>query len=128
MALVMVWLLGCLGLWLLLSAHPVIAGAIALFAVPAALDIVRGTTASLRIDHKEIRWHSGARSDAMARGVLKSVRLDTRLDFSVRLTLITHQGGKLRLPYECVPPKNTLSAALKAHDIPYQTHHFSLMG
>ncbi|MEP5153955.1 MAG: hypothetical protein ABJQ89_13130, partial [Planktotalea sp.] len=60
-------------------------------------------------------------------GMLKSVRLDTRLDLSLRMTLIPHQGGKVRLPYECIPKAAEIEAALTAQDIPYERHHFTLM-
>jgi len=123
-----VWLMLCLQAYVIFEAHPGIVGVLAVFALPSLYEIAVGATSVLEVDDREVRWHSGHRSGAMPRGTLKSVRLDTRLDFSLRLTLQTHQGGKLRLPYECVPPAAELTQALTRHDIPFERHHFALMG
>lgn len=122
------WFFACFSLYFLLNAHPVIAAGLSIFALPALIDLLRGSLSSLQIDAREIRWSSGGRGGQMPRGQLKSVRLDTRLDFSLRMTLQTHQGEKLRLPYECVPPAKELAAVLRAHDIAVERHHFALMG
>lgn len=125
---VALWLTGCGALYVMVNAHPVIAGALAAFSLPALYDIVKNSQSDLRIDGKQIAWRSGRRSGDMPRGQLEKVRLDTRLDFSRRMTLYTHQGGKLRLPYECVPPIADIEAALQAHDIAVERHYFALIG
>ncbi len=57
------------------------------------------------------------------------VLLDTRLDFSVRASVVLADGGrKIRLPYESTPPHKALEAALLARGIAVQRHHFSLIG
>ncbi len=110
-----------------LNASPVIIALLALASLPALYDIGMGATSELHITPADIIWRSGRRGGTLPRGQLKSVRLDTRLDLSLRMTLITHQGGKTRLPYECVPSAGEIEAALSAQDIPYQRHHFTLM-
>ena len=120
--------MACVVLYVVLDSHPVIAVGLALFALPALVDMLRGGRASLQIDDKEIRWQSAGRTDHLPRGQIRTVRLDTRLDFSRRITLLTHQGGKIRLPYECVPPKSELIGALTEHGLPFEQHHFALMG
>ena len=128
MAFVALWWLVLLALYTLLDAAPLIILVLALFSVPALFDIGKGNTAELRMTHSDILWRSGRRSAKLPRGQLKSVRLDTRLDLTLRMTLLTYQGGKVRLPYECVPPAAAIEAALKAQDIPYERHHFTLLG
>lgn len=98
-----------------------------MFSLPAVYEIGANSVSGLEIDGKRIAWHSGTRGGHLPRGQLKSVRLDTRLDLSLRMTLETHQGGKVRLPYECVPAAAEIEAALTAQDIPYARHHFTLM-
>ncbi|MGH1577619.1 hypothetical protein [Planktotalea sp.] len=114
-------------LGLVLNAAPIIIAVLALASLPALYDIGAGATSELNITDKDISWRSGRRSGTLARGQLKSVRLDTRLDLSLRMTLITHQGGKIRLPYECVPKANEIEAALKTAGITFERHHFTLL-
>ncbi|MEM9580526.1 MAG: hypothetical protein AAF891_07540 [Pseudomonadota bacterium] len=124
----LVWWLGLALIYVGLNAHPGIIALLGLFTLPALYDIGAGNLAELRIDEKEIAWRSGRRAGDLPRGALKTVRLDTRLDFSLRMTLHTHQGQRLRLPYECVPRAQDLKDALTRQDIPFEHHHFALMG
>ena len=124
---VVLWWLIIFALYAFLNGSWVILAILALCSVPALLDIYRGTSAALQITAKKIQWRSGKRAGSLARGQLRSVRLDTRLDLSLRMTLLTYQGEKLRLPYECIPKASDIEAALKAQDIPYERHHFTLM-
>lgn len=114
-------------LYFVLSAAPIIIAVLALASLPALYDIGAGATSELSITDKNIAWRSGRRGGTLPRGQLKSVRLDTRLDFSLRLTLLTHQGSKIRLPYECIPKANEIEAALKNQGIAFQRHHFTLL-
>jgi hypothetical protein len=125
---VALWWAILLILYLVLNAAPLIVLILALFSVPALIDIGAGNTAGLEITDKDIRWHSGKRSGSLPRGQLASVRLDTRLDLTLRMTLLTHQGGKVRLPYECVPKAAVIEPALTSQDIRYERHHFTLLG
>lgn len=127
LAFVALWWLGLVLLHFVLSAAPLILLVLALVSLPALFDIGRGATSEFRITDRHIEWRTGARGARLPRGQLKSVRLDTRLDFSSRLTLLTYQGGKTRLPYECVPPAAEIEAALHSAGIPFERHHFALM-
>ena len=71
-------------------------------------------------------WHSGIRTARVAVTEISRVRLDTRLDFSVRATVVLRSGRKLRIPYEATPPHQALEAQLNANDIKTERHHFSL--
>jgi aminopeptidase N len=124
---VVLWWLIIFALYAFLNGSWVILAILALCSVPALLDIYRGTSTALQITAKNIQWRSGKRAGSLARGQLRSVRLDTRLDLSLRMTLLTYQGEKLRLPYECIPKASDIEAVLKAQDIPYERHHFTLM-
>lgn len=126
-AIVVIWWSILLGLYLALNASPIIVLILACASLPALFDIGAGSTAELCITEAEVTWRSGRRGAKLPRAQLKSVRLDTRLDFSLRMTLLTYQGGKVRLPYECVPPKDALEHALNERDIPFEQHHFALM-
>jgi len=110
-----------------INANPWIILVLALISLPALYDIGANARADLTIDDREISWRTGRRGANLPRGQLQKVRLDTRLDLSLRMTLITHQGGKVRLPYECVPTASVIEAELKSQGIPYERHHFTLM-
>ena len=126
-AMVVLWWLVLILLYLALNASPIIVLGLAFISLPALFDIGAGTTSELRITGSEVAWRSGRRGAQLPRGQLKSVRLDTRLDLSLRMTLLTYQGGKVRLPYECVPVASVIEAALKEQGIPYERHHFTLL-
>jgi hypothetical protein len=116
---VALWWIVLFALYLFFNAAPV--------SLPALIDIGKGATSELQITQSDISWRSGRRAAQLPRGQLKSVRLDTRLDLTLRMTLITYQGSKVRLPYECVPPAQQIEAALKDQDILYERHHFTLL-
>lgn len=125
--LVALWWLVILILYTVLDAAPIIVLLLGCASLPSLFEIGAGATSRLQITASEIAWRSGRRGATLPRGQLKSVRLDTRLDFSLRMTLLTHQGAKIRLPYECVPPAADIETALQQHDIPYERHHFTLL-
>lgn len=114
-------------LYFALDASAVICMVLALFSAPALFDLGANAQAGLKIDDTEIAWRTGRRGGNLPRAQLKSVRLDTRLDLSLRMTLITHPGDKVRLPYECVPKADIIARALDAQDIPFERHHFTLL-
>ena len=107
-------------LWILLP--------LALASLPALYEMGKGARATLEIDSDEFRWSSGRRHGRMLRSEVDRVRLDTKLDMSLRMSLVTAEGRKIRLPYECVPPRQSLSDELEAREIKVERHHFSLMG
>ncbi|WP_300031425.1 hypothetical protein [uncultured Roseobacter sp.] len=113
---------------LLLDAALWLVGLLALFTFPALLEFVRNPAAGLVMDASGIRWHTGRRSASVTLEEIEKVRLDTRLDFSVRVTLILTGGQRLRLPYEATPPHQAFETALHARGIKTERHHFSLIG
>lgn len=122
------WWAGLIGCYLFLDASMWILMPLALVTLPALYEIGKGAVATLEIDNSEFRWTSGSRGVRLPRAEVARVRLDTRLDFSLRMSLVLHNGKKVRLPYECVPPRKSLEAELTARQIEIERHHFSLMG
>jgi hypothetical protein len=76
----------------------------------------------------QLTWYSGRRRATLDWSEVTHVRFDTRLDFSVRATVLLTGGRKVRLPYESTPPDKLMEAALNAHGISTERHHFSLIG
>ncbi|MBA97677.1 MAG: hypothetical protein V7763_11620 [Sulfitobacter sp.] len=109
-----------------LDAAPLLLGVLALFTVPALWDQIKAPTAGLTLTPTTLGWHSGIRTARVAVTEISRVRLDTRLDFSVRATVVLRSGRKLRIPYEATPPHQALEAQLNANDIKTERHHFSL--
>lgn len=124
-----------LGVWsalalaiLIVDAAPWLMGIMALFTLPALWEIYANPAAGLEMDNQGIMWFTGKRSAALSWVELDHMRLDTRLDFSVRATAILNSGRKIRLPFEATPPHRAFEHALQARDIRTQRHHFSLIG
>lgn len=117
-----------LALLVLVDASPALMGFLALFTLPALWELYANPAAGLRIDRDTLSWYTGKRKAALDWSEVTHVRLDTRLDFSVRATAMLTAGRKVRLPYECTPPDKLLEAALNAHGVRTERHHFSLIG
>ena len=114
-------------LWFWLDAAPWILGFLAVFTLPALYDLLANPVSGLRLDADTLSWHSGRRHADLALSEIDHMRLDTRLDFSVRATAVLTTGRKIRLPFECTPPHQAFEAALNAHGIKTQRHHFQLL-
>lgn len=116
-----------LGLYIVLDASWILVLLTWLATLPALYEMWLNKTASLCISEQEISWSSGRYKGRIAAADIAMVRLDTRLDFSLKMTLIGAEGGRLRLPFDVVPKAGPLEAALKTHGYPYQRHHFALL-
>ena len=121
-----VWLAALLA-WLIIDAAPWIIAIILLFTLPAIWDVYSGTKATLRLTDTSLSWSSGKRHAEVAYSEIDHIRLDTRLDFTVRASAVLHTGQKIRLPQDATPPHKTLEAELHARNIKTQRHHFSLL-
>lgn len=123
------------GVWCLLAvlyirfdAAPWVLAIVAAFTLPALWDLLRNPPAGLEMNDTTLLWFSGARDAQIPWSEIKLVRLDTRLDLSVRATVVLTSGRRVRAPFEATPPADTLEFELKARDIPVERHHFSLLG
>lgn len=111
-----------------LDIAPWIAWLALLATLPAVWDLATNRRAGLRMDRDGLRWFAGRREGEVAWRAVARVRLDTRLDLSVRAALVLHTGRKVRIPQEATPPHREFEAALEARGITVERHHFSLMG
>ena len=126
-ALVFVWA-AMFAAYVLVDAAPWILAAVGVFTLPALWDLYKNPASGLRFTPDALTWYTGRRDASVEWRELDRVRLDTRLDFSVRASAVLHSGRKIRLPYECTPPHEILEAALNARGIRTERHHFSLIG
>lgn len=117
-----------IALILLVEASPTLMGFLALFTLPAVWELYANPSAGMTIDSETLHWFTGKKQATLDWVEVKHIRLDTRLDFSVRATAVLTAGRKIRLPYECTPPDKLLEAVLNAHGIKTERHHFSLIG
>lgn len=113
---------------LLVEAAPWLMTAIGVFTLPALWDLWRNPASGLDFTKNELTWFTGKRTASIVWPEIERVRLDTRLDFSVRASAVLTSGRKIRLPYECTPPHEMFEAALNARGIRTERHHFSLIG
>ncbi len=112
--------------WVLLNAAPLIIGIGTVCTLPALLDVIRNPSSGLCLAQDNLSWHSGPRTADIPLSEISGVRLDTRLDFSVRATVILKNGRKVRIPFEATPPHQDFERALNAQNIKTERHHFSL--
>lgn len=123
-----------LGVWAVLAlailtidAAPWLMAIFALFTLPALWDLYANPASGLHMDAQQITWFSGKRQARLIQTDIDHIRLDTRLDFSVRATAVLDSGRRVRLPYEATPPHAAFETALQAHGIATERHHFALI-
>ena len=110
-----------------IGAHPGILAATAILALPLAIDLWRAPTASLTLTDEALEWRQGAASASVPLAAIERVRLDTRLDLSVRATVETGQARPPRVPPPCMPPHKALEAALRDRGVEVRRRHFTLL-
>lgn len=126
-ALLGVWAALTLAIFLVQASPWLIAG-LGVFTLPALWEIWANPAAGLRMDGDGIHWFTGKRAATLRWAEVDHMRLDTRIDFSVRASAVLLNGRKLRLPYESTPPDKAFEAALHNLGIRTERHHFSLIG
>lgn len=119
------WFAGLGLLWWLLAASPWLLALLALPVLPALMDLWRNPRSDLSLDRQQITWRSGSLQGSVKLTEISHVRLTTRWDFSVRATLVLTDGRHMRLPPQTTPPHAQLDAALAAHGIRTERHHFT---
>ena len=124
-AIVSIAILALAVLIFVIDAHPFIVALFALIIAPAIWDVIKGNTATLEITDASISWESGARHATVPIEEIDEASLSTTLDFSQRATLIFKQGGKVRIPVECLPPGRVLDRELTERGIANQRSLFS---
>lgn len=121
-----VWL-AALALRLWLQAHPAIVAAALLATLPALWDFARARRAWLTLDDRTLCWCSGPATGEVALARIDRVRMDTRLDLSVRVRLILRDGTRVPLPQDALPPPQRLHEALISRGVLVEKHHFALL-
>ncbi len=120
------WFSGLVALSLFAEASPWLTALLALPTLPGLYELALNPQSGLDLTPNELRWFSGSRHETVPLKRIARLRLDTRLDLSVRATLILTSGEKLRLPQPAMPPVDALMQACEDHDIVHERHHFSL--
>jgi hypothetical protein len=123
--LAMIWA-ALLYAWVMLDAAPLIIGIIGACSLPAFYDVIVNPAAGLSLSETSLDWYSGRRTGQVRLSEINHIRLDTRLDFSVRATVILSSGRKIRIPFEATPPHKVFEQALNTSNIKTERHHFSL--
>ena len=113
---------------ILVEAAPWLMAAIGACTLPAIWDLYKNPQAGLDFGPGGLTWFTGRRKACIDWQEIDHVRLDTRLDFSVRASAVLRSGRTIRLPVECTPPHKLFEAALNARNIRTERHHFSLIG
>lgn len=99
---------------------------LALTTLPALWDCARGTSAGLTLGLDRISWFTGARQAEVNLADIDHVRMDTRWDFSVRVSLVLRSEKKIRLPDESTPPHREFERLLQQAGLRVKRHHFTV--
>ena len=102
-----------------------VVGLMALATLPALLDIARASRAGMSLDHTTLRWFSGPRQAEARLADIRHIRMDTRWDFSVRVSVVLPSGRRIRLPDESTPHHRTLEPLLQQAGLRVERHHFT---
>lgn len=113
--------------WFWLDASSWLMGLLALFTLPALYELITDPASGLDLDNTTLSWFTGSRNAEVALDRVDHIRFDTRLDMSVRVTVVLNTGRKVKLPYEATPPHRAFEAALTERGIATQRHHFTLI-
>jgi hypothetical protein len=111
-----------------LEASALVVGILAAFTGPAIYDLVADPRANFVLDATHLRWHTPRQQAQIALSQIDHLRFDTRLDLSVRLSVVRPSGVKIRVPYAATPPHAHLEAVAQAAGLKTRRHHFSLLG
>ncbi|OAN79400.1 hypothetical protein A8B82_08315 [Sulfitobacter sp. EhC04] len=110
-----------------LEAAPVVVAILAVFTLPALWDLIRNPLAGIDLSATHLRWFTGPRDALVALTEVDHIRLDTRLDFSVRASIVLPNGRKVRVPFEATPPHQAFEDALTAQGVSVKRFHFQLL-
>lgn len=100
----------------------------AAFTLPALYDLFANPRSTLTLDAHHLSWSSGRQQARIALPEIDHLRFDTRLDMSVRLSVVRPSGVTVRVPYPATPPHMLFEALAQQAGLETRRHHFSLMG
>ncbi len=124
--LALVWA-ALLCLLIVFEAAPMVVAILAVFTLPALWDLIRNPLAGIELNATHLRWFTGPRDALIALAEVDHIRLDTRLDFSVRASIVLPNGRKIRMPFEATPPHQAFEEALTAQGVTVKRFHFQLL-
>ena len=117
-----------LAAYVMLEAELFILAIIGAFTLPALYDLARNPRSSLTLDDTHLRWTSGRQDAKIALSEIDHLRFDTRLDMSVRLSVVRPSGVKIRVPFPATPPHTTFEPLARSAGLTTRRYHFSLIG
>lgn len=112
---------------LMIDLSPWIAGVMVLFTLPALWEVATNPQSRLEIDQGTLAFSGPNGSQSLMLNTIDHVLFETRLDFSVRVTIVRPDGKKLRLPPDALPNHMILEKALNARGVTTKRRHFSLL-
>lgn len=124
LAMLAVWAL-LLAVWVFFNAAWWILALLGVFTLPALYDLVTNPVSRLSLSDHGLVWQNRRQSIDLPLARIKTMRLDTRWDFSVRATALLTTGSKLRVPPDCMPPHKALETALQNYGVKTERHHFT---
>lgn len=114
--------------YLWLDAAPYVVLLLGAFTLPALYDLVTDPRATLSLDDQHLRWNTPRQEAEIALSEIDHLRFDTRLDMSVRLTVVRPSGVKIRVPVPATPPHDLFEPIATEAGLKTMRHHFSLLG
>ena len=69
-----------------------LAGIVFLFTLPAVYDLITARASGITINTQQIAWYAGKQDGDIPKRLIEYIKLDTRLDLSVRCTLVLYSG------------------------------------
>ncbi|MGR3615393.1 MAG: hypothetical protein ACU0BB_05085 [Paracoccaceae bacterium] len=111
-------------LWLVFDAVLWIVVLLALLGIPALIQLWKNPHAALTLSYEEVAWSSGAQQGTVLLSGIDKIRMDTRWDLSVRITLILVDGSRLRLPPDVSAAHRELETHLLNLGQKVERHHF----
>ncbi len=110
------------------DAAPVFVALVGAFTLPALYDLIANPRSTLTLDQTHLRWASWRQQAEIALREIDHLRFDTRLDLSVRLSIVRPSGVKIRVPYPATPPHRMFEPLAQQAGLKTRRHHFTLMG
>ena len=113
--------------YVLLDVHVMILTGMAVFAVPAVLDLIRNPKSGMRLNENTLEWYHGPILTTLPRSDIARLHIHIRMDRSLKVLVELESGKKHRMIQPAIPPRALLETGLTQAGIPFQVHPFSLL-
>jgi hypothetical protein len=100
---------------------------IAALTLPALADLITNTRRHFVIDENNLSWKNRAQDAEIPLSEIEKVKMDGRLDLSVRVTLILRNQRKLRIPQDVSPKADILESELASRAITVERTPLTLL-